>query len=196
MTPMSRLRARCAHCAGAPIRGPEIEQELRAFVDERTEQGIAAGLSPDEARRRAQVEVGGIGPMTRKLRDQRAGLPVGRWVADLWRDLRHAVRQGYRAPAFSVVVVLTLGLGIGGGGRDVRRHSGRAAVAAAVCRPGPPGAALAGAHRRCALRATSDDGAVARVACVQPQPRHGAVSVVVRFPGPERRQRRRSAAWR
>ncbi len=114
MTLMSRLRARGADLFRRRDPDTEIEQELRAFVDERTEQGIAAGLSPDEARRRAQVEVGGIGPMTRTLRDQRSGLPVGRWVADLWRDLRHTFRQAYRLPAFSLVVVLTLGLGIGG----------------------------------------------------------------------------------
>jgi putative ABC transport system permease protein len=113
MNPMSRLRARCAQLFRRDS-GPDIEQELRAFVDERTDQGIAAGLAANEARRRAQVEVGGVAPMTQKLRDQRAGLPVGRWFGDLWRDLRHAVRQGYRAPAFSLVAVLTLGLGIGG----------------------------------------------------------------------------------
>lgn len=114
MSLMPRLLRRCAQLVRRTDPGPDIEQELRAFVDERTDQGIAAGLAPDEARRRAQVEVGGVGPMTRKLRDQRAGLSVGGWVADLWRDLRHAFRQGYRAPAFSLVAVLTLGLGIGG----------------------------------------------------------------------------------
>ncbi|MGV3516326.1 ADOP family duplicated permease [Luteitalea sp.] len=94
--------------------GPEIEEELRAFVDERTDQGIAAGLPADEARRRAQIEVGGIEPMSRKLREDRRRLQVGRGMADLWRDLRHAFRQGCRAPAFSLLVVVTLGLGIGG----------------------------------------------------------------------------------
>ena len=114
MPPMSRLRARCAQLFRSTDPDPNIEQELRAFVDERTDQGIAAGHAPDEARRRAQVEVGGVGPMTRKLHDQRERFPVGRWLADLWRDLGHAFRQGYRAPAFSLVAVLTLGLGIGG----------------------------------------------------------------------------------
>jgi putative ABC transport system permease protein len=114
MNPMSRLRARWARRFRRTDPVPDIEQELRAFVDERTDQGIAAGLAPDEARRRAQVEVGGVGPMTLKLREQRAGLPVRYWPGDLWRDLRHAFRQGYRAPAFSLVAVLTLGLGIGG----------------------------------------------------------------------------------
>lgn len=114
MPPMSRLRARCAQLFRSTDPDPNIEQELRAFVDERTDQGIAAGHAPDEARRRAQVEVGGVGPMTRKLHDQRERIPVGRGLADLWRDLGHAFRQGYRAPAFSLVAVLTLGLGIGG----------------------------------------------------------------------------------
>lgn len=75
MNPMSRLHARWAQLFRRTDPVPDIEQELRAFVDERTDQGIAAGLAPDEARRRAQVEVGGVGPMTQKLRDQRAGCP-------------------------------------------------------------------------------------------------------------------------
>ncbi len=110
---MSRLAERCVQFCRRTDPGPDIEQELRAFVDERTDQGVAAGLTPGEARRRAQVEVGGMGPMTRRLREQRTGLPVRGWLTDLGRDLRHAFRQGYRAPAFSLVAVLTLGLGIG-----------------------------------------------------------------------------------
>jgi putative ABC transport system permease protein len=114
MTSLSRLIARWTHAFRHTDPASDIEQELQAFVDERTDQGVAAGLDPGEARRRAQIEVGGIAPMTQKLRDQHARSPVGHVLGDLWRDLRHAARQGYRAPAFSLVAVLTLGLGIGG----------------------------------------------------------------------------------
>ena len=92
----------------------EIESELASYVEERTAQGVAAGLDPEEARRRARVEVGGVDAMTRKLREQRAAASPWRWVGDLARDMRYALRQGYRAPAIPLVAVLTLGLGIGG----------------------------------------------------------------------------------
>jgi putative ABC transport system permease protein len=91
-----------------------VESELASYVEERTAQGVAAGLAPEEASRRARVEVGGVAAMTQKLREQRSDASPGRWLCDLARDVRHACRQGYRAPALPLVAVLTLGLGIGG----------------------------------------------------------------------------------
>lgn len=111
MNPLSRLRARWER---SRLDDREIEPELEAYVEERTAQGVAAGLPPDEARRRARVEVGGVAAMTQKLREQRSSPSPGRWFGDLVRDLRYACRQGYRAPAVPLVAVLTLGLGIGG----------------------------------------------------------------------------------
>ena len=92
----------------------EIESELVSYVEERTAQGVAAGLGPEEANRRARVEVGGVAAMTRKLREQRSAASPGRWLGDVARDVRYAFRQGCRAPALPLVAVLTLGLGIGG----------------------------------------------------------------------------------
>ncbi|HTV03647.1 MAG TPA: ABC transporter permease, partial [Luteitalea sp.] len=92
----------------------EIQSELESYVEERAAQGVAAGLDPDEANRRARVEVGGVAAMTRHLREQRSGRPAGQWVRDLVSDFRHACRRSYRAPLFPLVAVLTLALGIGG----------------------------------------------------------------------------------
>ena len=83
-------------------------------MEERAAQGVAAGLDPEEADRRARVEVGGVAAMAQKLREQRSGAPLRRWLGDLVRDVRYALRQGCRAPAVPLVAVLTLGLGIGG----------------------------------------------------------------------------------
>jgi putative ABC transport system permease protein len=92
----------------------EIESELASYVEERTAQGVAAGLDPDEASRRARVEVGGVAAMAQKLREQRSEASPWHWLGDLARDVRYAFRQGYRAPALPLVATLTLGLGIGG----------------------------------------------------------------------------------
>ena len=72
----------------------EIESELASYVEERTAQGVAAGLDPEEAGRRARVEVGGVAAMAQKLREQRSGALMGRWLGDLARDVRYAFRQG------------------------------------------------------------------------------------------------------
>lgn len=92
----------------------EIESELASYVEERAAQLAAEGLAPDEANRRARVEVGGVAAMTRKLHEQRSGSPLRRWGSDAVRDVRHAWRQARRAPALPLVATLTLGLGIGG----------------------------------------------------------------------------------
>jgi putative ABC transport system permease protein len=92
----------------------EIESELASFVEERTAQGVAAGLDPQEASRRARIEAGGVAAMTLKLREQQSEASPGRWLRDFGRDVRYACRQAARAPALALVAVLTLGLGIGG----------------------------------------------------------------------------------
>ena len=76
---------------------PEIESELAAYVEERTAQGVAAGLDPEEAGRRARVEVGGVAAMAGKLREQRAEAAPGRWLREFGRDVRHVWRQCCRA---------------------------------------------------------------------------------------------------
>jgi glycosyltransferase involved in cell wall biosynthesis len=100
---MSRLRTRCAQLFRRTDPDPDIEQELRAFVDERTDQGIAAGLTPDEARRRAQVEAGSPDALSagieRVIRDpalaERLGAAARRRATDAFS--LDAMLRGYGA---------------------------------------------------------------------------------------------------
>ncbi|HZN03887.1 MAG TPA: ABC transporter permease [Candidatus Polarisedimenticolia bacterium] len=107
-------------------RGPaadrEIDDEIDATLDLMADERERAGLTPDEARRAARLDLaGGAAPgdssgapfgveaVKESVRDARPGAALDGWLA----DIRQALRGMARTPAFSAIVVLTLGVGIG-----------------------------------------------------------------------------------
>jgi predicted permease len=87
----------------------ELDDELAFHLEQLVNRHVAAGLSHDEAMRRARLELGGIHQVKEAHMDARGG----RLLDDLSNDLRYAVRQIRRSPGFAVLAVLCLGLGIG-----------------------------------------------------------------------------------
>ncbi len=83
----------------------EIESHLQLHIDD----NLRAGLSPQEARRRALVALGGVEGTKEAYRDRR-GLPA---LETLIRDLRFGVRTLLKSPGFALAGVSILGLGIG-----------------------------------------------------------------------------------
>ena len=97
--------------------GRELDDEVRFHVEMRVAALVARGVAPEEARAEALRRFGDAD----ELRDYCLSIEVPQMqranaserLHSLGQDLRFAIRQARRAPAFTTIAALTLALGIG-----------------------------------------------------------------------------------
>jgi hypothetical protein len=90
-------------------RDRELQLELDAYLEHEVDRGIAAGMSPDEARAAAARRLGNT---TRVREDVRDLYSLG-FVEHFARDLVRGMRALRASPGFALAALLSLALGIG-----------------------------------------------------------------------------------
>jgi len=86
-----------------------IENEIAFHIAELAQDYIAKGMTPEEARRRAQLEFGGYEQVKQQTRE----VHVSAIAESIGFNVKAALRFARKSPSFSAAVILTLALGIG-----------------------------------------------------------------------------------
>jgi predicted permease len=87
----------------------ELDNEVLAHLELAERDGIARGLTPEEARREARCAFGGIEQMKERHREDRSA----QWIENLVADMRYGLVSLRRDPVFALVAIGVLALGIG-----------------------------------------------------------------------------------
>lgn len=86
-----------------------LDSELSFHLEQQIRDNIAGGMDPEQARREAAIEFGGLEQIKEECRDVR----TGKWIETTIQDVRYGVRSLRKTPGFTFVALVTIAVGIG-----------------------------------------------------------------------------------
>lgn len=88
----------------------QLDQDIREHIERETEDNIARGMSPDDARAAAMRKFGNVARVKEDARD----IWIAPWLDQLWQDVRFAARMLRKSPGVTVGTIVLLALGTAG----------------------------------------------------------------------------------
>src|SRR5687767_2240536 len=79
----------------------ELAEEVQAYLEMLIEIKIRDGLKPEEARRAALIELGGLEQVKEQVREVR----MGQVLETIWQDLHYGLRRLRKNPTFTLIAV-------------------------------------------------------------------------------------------
>ncbi len=109
MSLLSRIRGTLKSLFLKQTLDRDLDEELNSYLDLLAEEKVSAGMTPEQARRKARLELGGVEQVKEQVREQRLGASIDTFA----QDVRYGARSLRKNRGLTIVAVLILAIGIG-----------------------------------------------------------------------------------